>query len=78
MNVSATELKTRLGKYLDVSETDPVIVEKSGRPKSVLISKATYEKFLAYEDSYWAAKAEAAEKEGFFTLSETESILKNE
>lgn len=56
MQITATELKNRLGQYLDVAETDPVIVEKSGRIKSVLISTAMYEKFLAYEDAYWATK----------------------
>lgn len=35
MRVTATELKSRPGQYLDAAETDPVIVEKSGRVKSV-------------------------------------------
>jgi len=65
MQITATELKNRLGQYLDVAETDPVIVKKSGRIKSVLISNATYEKFLTYEDAYWATKAKIAEKEGY-------------
>ena len=38
MQVTATELKNRLGRYLDAAETDPVFVKKSGRKKSVLIS----------------------------------------
>ena len=62
MQITATELKNRLGRYLDVAETDPVIVEKSDRVKSILISSTTYEKFLAYEDAYWASKA----KRGLF------------
>ncbi|MFW6227794.1 MAG: type II toxin-antitoxin system prevent-host-death family antitoxin [Bacteroidota bacterium] len=76
MNITATELKIRLGKYLDASETGPVIVEKSGRPKSVLISNATYEKFLAYEDAYWATKAEIAEKEGYLSAEESETLIR--
>ncbi len=76
MHVTATELKNRLGQYLDVAETDPVIVEKSGRVKSVLISNATYEKFLAYEDAYWAVKAKQAEKEGYMGQNATEDFLK--
>jgi prevent-host-death family protein len=54
INVTATEFKNRLGQYLDMAETDPVLVEKSGRPKSVLISHEMYEKFMALEDDYWA------------------------
>ena len=76
MNVTATELKNRLGQYLDAAETDPVIVEKSGRIKSVLISNAMYEKFLAYEDAYWAAKARRAEEEGYLGAKTSEDLLK--
>jgi antitoxin Phd len=65
MQVTATEFKNRLGQYLDMAETDPVVVEKAGRIKSVLISNAMYKKFLAYEDAYWANKAKQAEDEGY-------------
>lgn len=77
MNVTATELKNRLGQYLDAAETAPVVVEKSGRVKSVLISNAMYEKFLAYEDAYWAAKAKQAEKEGYLGKKASEDLLKS-
>ena len=73
MQITATELKNRLGQYLDVAETDPVIVEKSGRVKSVLISNAMYEKFLAYEDAYWASKALLAEDEGYLGAEASEA-----
>jgi antitoxin Phd len=76
MQITATELKNRLGQYLDVAETDPVIIKKSGREKSVLISKATYEKFLAYEDAYWATKAHIAEDEGYLGAKASEDLLK--
>ena len=76
MQITATELKNRLGQYLDAAETDPVIVEKSGRVKSVLISNTMYEKFLAYEDAYWASKARQAEKEGYIGAKASEDLLK--
>ena len=75
MQITATELKNRLGQYLDAAETNPVIVQKSGRVKSVLISNAMYEKFLAYEDAYWASKAKLAEDEGYLGESATEALL---
>ena len=75
MQITATEFKNRLGQYLDVAETSPVIVKKSGRIKSVLISNAMYKKFLAYEDAYWASKAQTAEKEGYLGEKTSESLL---
>ena len=76
MQVTATELKNRLGRYLDVAETRPVFVKKSGRNKSVLISNAMYEKFLAYEDAYWASKAKIAEDEGYLGEKASEDLLR--
>ena len=76
MQITATELKNRLGQYLDMAETDPVIVEKSGRVKSVLISNAMYEKFLSYEDAYWADKAKRAEEEGYLGAEASADLLK--
>ena len=76
INITATEFKNRLGRYLDVAETDPVLVEKSGRPKSVLISHRMYEKFMALEDAYWAHKAVEAEAEGYLGEKTTENALK--
>jgi len=76
MQVTATELKNRLGQYLDMAETDPVIVKKSGRVKSVLISNAMYEKFLSYEDAYWADKAKRAEEEGYLGAKASADLLK--
>ena len=75
MKVTATEFKNRLGQYLDMAETDPVVVEKSGRIKSVLISNAMYEKFLAYEDAYWANKAKQAEDEGYLGTEDSADLL---
>ena len=49
--VSATELKNRLGRYLEAAITEPVIVEKSGRVTSVVLSKARYDELLAAENS---------------------------
>ena len=74
MDVTATEFKNRLGRYLDAAEKDPVIIKKSGRVKSVLISHEMYQKYLALEDAYWAHRAKQAESEGYLGDDET---LKN-
>lgn len=46
MKITATELKNRLGRYLDAAETEPVEIQKSGRRKAVLLSHAQYQKLL--------------------------------
>jgi antitoxin Phd len=77
INITATEFKNRLGKYLDMAETDPVFVKKSGRQKSVLISQEMYKKFLALEDNYWAQKALEAEAEGYLGEKDSGKVLKD-
>lgn len=77
MQITATEFKNRLGRYLDVAETDPVVVEKSGRVKSVLISSAMYERLLAYEDAYWASRAKEAEEDGYLGSDASGDLLKS-
>jgi antitoxin Phd len=76
MDVTATEFKNRLGRYLDAAEKDPVIIKKSGRVKSVLISHEMYQKYLAMEDVYWAQRAKQAESEGYLGDDETLKILR--
>jgi prevent-host-death family protein len=76
MDITATELKNRLGQYLDVAEREPVIIEKSGRKKSVLISHDMYMKFVAFEDAYWGERAKQAEARGYAKQKDVEKLLK--
>ena len=46
MDVTATEAKNRLGQMLEHCQREPVIIEKSGRRHSVLISAAHYDALL--------------------------------
>jgi prevent-host-death family protein len=43
MQVTATEAKNRFGQMLDACQAEPVIIEKSGRRHSVLLSMREYE-----------------------------------
>ena len=47
MEVTATEAKNRLGQMLDHCQSEPVVIEKSGRRHSVLLSAAHYDALLA-------------------------------
>jgi prevent-host-death family protein len=47
MEVTATEAKNRLGQMLDHCQREPVVIAKSGRRHSVLISAAQYDALRA-------------------------------
>ena len=76
MDVTATEFKRKLGQYLDEAERGPVIIKKSGREKSVLLSFDEYSRLMVLEDAYWAQQAKEAEGGGFLGEEETEKLLK--
>ena len=75
MHVTATELKNRLGRYLDTAQIEPVIVEKSGRVSNVVLSKRRYDQLCRLEDLLWDVKAREAEKEGFLSDVEVRGLL---
>lgn len=75
MVITATELKNRLGQYLDAAETEPVIIEKSGRKKSVLMSHAMYERLVSLEDTKWGERARKAEARGYVGQKAVKKLL---
>ncbi len=75
MYVTATELKNRLGRYLEAAQVEPVIVEKSGRMSSVVLSKRRYDQLCRLEDVLWDMKARNAESEGFLSDEELRELL---
>ena len=75
MHVTATELKNRLGRYLEAAQVEPVIVEKSGRMSSVVLSKRRYDQLCRLEDMIWDMKSRAAEKEGYLSDEELRELL---
>ena len=46
MNVTATDAKNRFGQVLEQAQRRPVIIEKGGRPHSVVLSVEQYETLL--------------------------------
>ncbi len=75
MQVTATELKNRLGKYLETAQAEVVEVKKSGRLSTVMLSKKRYDALLETEDMLWDLRAQIAEKEGFISAKETQKLL---
>ena len=47
MHVSATEAKNKFGQMLDECQHHPVIIEKAGRRRGVLMSAAQYDQLVA-------------------------------
>lgn len=56
MNVTATDAKNRLGQMLDACQREPVVIEKSGRRHSVLLSAADYDALVAASGALHAAE----------------------
>jgi prevent-host-death family protein len=63
--VEATELKNDLGKYLEASVKEPVVIEEDGRKIAVLVSVEFFENLEKMEEAYWAMRALEAEAEGY-------------
>jgi prevent-host-death family protein len=73
---TATELKNRLGAYLDAARTEPVFIQKSGRDVAVLISREHYSYLQRLEDHWWGEQAKLAEADGMLGVEETARALK--
>ena len=71
LNVAATEVKQRLGQYLESALTEPVVIEKSGRPAVVMLSVAENQRLRALEDAWWGERARQAIEGGFAGSEET-------
>jgi antitoxin Phd len=73
--VNATEMKQRLGQYLDYALAGPVMVEKSGRPLVVVLSVDEYERLCSFEDAFWAQKAKDAEASGWASEEQVVDLI---
>jgi prevent-host-death family protein len=74
---TATELKNRLGAYLDAALTEPVFIQKSGRDVAVLLSRQHYAHLQALENELWALRAILAERSGYLGAEQTQQALHN-
>ena len=77
MKITATEVKNHFGEYLEGAISEPVVIEKTGRPVVVMLSVKEYERLTALEDAYWAEKALKAEKAGYIGQKESAKFLKS-
>ena len=74
---TATAVKNRFGEFMDKAQREPVTVEKTGRNYAVLIGFDEYQRLIALEDAYWAARAGRAETSGYVGAEEATRLLES-
>ncbi len=75
--IAATEVKNKFGMVMDTALVEPVMVQKSGRSAVVMLSVTEYERLIAIEDAYWAARAAKAEASGFASSDEVKKLIED-
>ncbi len=71
LHLAASEVKQRLGQYMESALIEPIIIEKSGRPTVVMLSIAEFERLQAMDDAYWGERAKQALEGGLAGTDET-------
>ncbi|MGD0486937.1 MAG: type II toxin-antitoxin system Phd/YefM family antitoxin [Syntrophorhabdales bacterium] len=72
---AATDVKNRFGQMLEAVMSEPIAIEKKGRPVAVMMSIAEYERLVEIEDRYWGEKALKAVAEGFVSDNEIKALF---
>ncbi len=72
---AATDVKNKFGQMLEAVMSEPITIEKKGRPVAVMMSIAEYERLVEIEDRYWGEKALKAIEEGFVSDSKAKTLL---
>lgn len=75
--ISSADAKARFGHLIDMTQREPVTVEKHGRPVSVMLSFADFTRYQILEDKFWVLEAKAAETEGYLSVTESDDLLKS-
>ena len=72
---AATDVKNKFGQMLEAAMSEPIAIEKKGRPVAVMMSIAEYERLVEIEDRYWGEKALKAIEEGFVSDTKAKALL---
>jgi len=73
---AATDVKNKFGQMLETALSEPIAIEKKGRPVAVMMSITEYQRLIEIEDRYWGEKARKAVQNGFVSEKETRAWLK--
>jgi PHD/YefM family antitoxin component YafN of YafNO toxin-antitoxin module len=69
--MSAGDVKNNFGKFLDMAQSEPIVVTRKDKTMGVFLS------LDAYEDKIWAERAIAASAEGYLGLEESKSFIES-
>ncbi|MDA8206375.1 MAG: type II toxin-antitoxin system prevent-host-death family antitoxin [Thermaerobacter sp.] len=72
--LTATEIRHKFGEVEGI-KSEPVLVEKSGRPVAVILSYEDFQRFEELEDAWWGEQARKAASEGLLSVEETASWI---
>jgi len=64
---AATEVKNKFGQILETVVSEPVTIEKKGRPVAVIVSIGEYQRLTELEDRFWGERAQRALESGFLS-----------
>jgi prevent-host-death family protein len=73
---AATNVKNKFGQMLETAMTEPITIEKKGRPIAVMMSITEYQRLVEIEDRYWGENARKAIEKGYVTGKDTRAWLK--
>ena len=73
--LTATELQDKFIEVVEGIRSEPVLVEKSGRPVAVILSYQDFERFRDLEDAWWGEQAHNAANKGILSVQETASWI---
>jgi antitoxin Phd len=74
-STAATQVKNHFGQILEITRTEPVTVEKQGRPVAVILSFEEYQRLAELEDRIWGERAAKALENGFMAEDEMKNWL---
>jgi len=73
---AATEVKNKFGQILETVVSEPVTIEKKGRPVAVIVSISEYQRLTELEDRYWGERAQRALEGGLLSEDDTKNWLR--
>ena len=74
--ITATKVRHQFGAVVEGLHTEPVLIEKSGRPVAVMLAYTEYERLQEIEDAWWGDQANQALADGLLGVDETAAWLK--
>lgn len=73
--MDATEARNNFSALLDTAQREPVVINKQGRGRVVVLSLEDYAQFERFMDAHWAKRAIRASKKGYIGEKQTLAVL---